>query len=59
MFANADDAKLRADYIQSIGKSMPALLEYDFPHGNVLVRVSKLLTAPQAGEYDKAASAVG
>lgn len=56
VFATADDAKRRADYIQGIVKSMPTLLEYDYPHGPVLVRVSRFLTPAQASEYDKAAS---
>jgi hypothetical protein len=59
VFANAKDAKARADYIQAIVKSMPALLEYDYAHGNVVVRVSHLLPPSQAGEYDKAAASLG
>lgn len=59
VFANAKDAQTRAAYIQAIVKSMPALLEYDYPHGNVVVRVSHLLPPSQAAEYDKAAAALG
>lgn len=59
VFANAKDAQTRAAYIQAIVKSMPALLEYDYPHGNVVVRVSHLLPPSQAAEYDKAAASLG
>jgi ABC-type transport system substrate-binding protein len=59
VFASAADAKARADYIQSVVKSMPMLLEYDYPHGNVLVRVSRFLPADQAAAYDKAAAVFG
>jgi hypothetical protein len=59
VFANAEDAKRRADYIQAIVKSLPAMMEYDYAHGPVVVRVSKLLTPSQAAEFDKAAAAFG
>ncbi|WP_224274113.1 hypothetical protein [Streptomyces sp. LS1784] len=48
VFATEADAKTRADYIQGIVKGMPALMEYDYVRGPVLVRVSKLLTPDQA-----------
>ena len=59
VFANPADAKTRSDYIQAIVKKMPAWLEYDYPHGIYLVRVSKFLTPAQAAEYDKAGAALG
>lgn len=59
VFATAADAKARADYIQGIVKSMPAVLEYDYPHGTVLVRVSKFLAPAQAAEYDKVGAQLG
>ena len=34
-------------------------MEYDFVHGNVLVRVSHYLTPEQAAGYDKAAATFG
>lgn len=55
VFANPDDAKARAAYIEAIGKAQPIFAEYDFVHGTVLVRVAKALTPDQAAEYDKAA----
>ncbi|MFJ9771254.1 hypothetical protein ACIRVF_08415 [Kitasatospora sp. NPDC101157] len=48
VFATEADAKARSEYIQGIVKGMPALMEYDYVHGPVLVRVSKLLTPDQA-----------
>jgi len=59
VFATPADAKARADYIQGIVKNMPALLEYDYPHGTVLVRVSKFLTPAEAADYDKAGASLG
>lgn len=58
VFATAEDAKRRADYIETIVKGMPMLMEYDYLHGTVLVRVSKYLTPDQASAYDKAAAVV-
>jgi hypothetical protein len=59
VFATAADAQARATYIQGIVKSMPAVLEYDYPHGTVLVRLSKYLTPSQAAEYDKIGAQLG
>lgn len=55
-FANPSDAKARADYIRTITKSSPALAEYDYVHGSVLVRVSRYLTPKQAAAYETAAA---
>ncbi|MER7768709.1 hypothetical protein [Kitasatospora sp. NPDC096140] len=48
VFATEADAKTRAAYIQGIVKGMPALMEYDYAKGPVVVRVSKYLTPDQA-----------
>ncbi|MFC9285283.1 hypothetical protein [Streptomyces sp. NPDC057052] len=58
VFADAADAKARAEYIQSVTKSMPMLAEYDYVHGPVLVRVSHYLTPTQAAEYEAAVEAL-
>ncbi|MEU8781317.1 hypothetical protein [Streptomyces sp. NPDC048637] len=55
-FANAADAAARAKYIQAVTKGMPALSEYDYVHGTVVIRVSRYLTPQQAGQYKAAAS---
>lgn len=55
VFGNATDATAREKYIQAVTKTMPALAEYDYVHGNVLVRVSHLLTPAQAQQYKAAA----
>ncbi|MFB8183280.1 hypothetical protein ACFC8N_46385 [Streptomyces sp. NPDC055966] len=55
VFADPADAATRAKYIQAVTKSMPALAEYDYVHGTVLVRVSHYLTPAQASAYKKAA----
>lgn len=54
-FANAADATARAKYIQAVTKTMPALAEYDYVHGAILVRVSHYLTPAQAQQYKTAA----
>jgi hypothetical protein len=58
-FATPSDAKARAEYIQTVTKSMPALSEYDYVQGVTLVRVSHYLTPKQAGEYKAAAANLG
>lgn len=55
-FANPADAKARAAYIRGVAKSLPALAEYDYVHGSVLVRVSHYLTPKQAAQYESAAA---
>ncbi|RXS84226.1 hypothetical protein EST92_11755 [Streptomyces sp. TM32] len=55
VFANAADASTRAKYIQAVTKGMPALGEYDYVHGAVVIRVSRHLTPQQARQYKEAA----
>ncbi|AJF70443.1 hypothetical protein [Streptomyces vietnamensis] len=59
VFPTAADAQARADYIQSVTKGMPMLLEYDYVSGTMLVRVSHYLTPTQAADYKTAAAALG
>jgi hypothetical protein len=59
VFGDASGAEARAKYIQAIGKSMPALAEYDYVHGSVVVRVSRFLTPAQAGDYKAAVAKLG
>ncbi|MFE9127082.1 hypothetical protein ACFYOF_16955 [Streptomyces sp. NPDC007148] len=54
VFSSATDATTRAKYIQTVTKSMPALAEYNYVHGAVLVRVSHYLTPTQAATYKTA-----
>ena len=56
VFANHGDAQARARYIQAVTKSLPALTEYDYVHGVVLVRVSHYLTPSQAAGYGRASA---
>ena len=55
VFGSPADAAARAKYIQAVTKSMPALTEYDYVHGTVLIRVSHYLTPAQAASYKTAA----
>lgn len=59
VFADSMDAGARMASIQANAASQPAIMEYDYIHGNVLVRVSHYLTPRQAADYDKAAAAFG
>lgn len=59
LFADAADARARAEYIRGIAESSPALTEYDYVHGSVLVRVSRYLTPKQAAQYEAAAAGLG
>ncbi|MFC5032767.1 hypothetical protein ACFPJ8_29040 [Streptomyces fildesensis] len=59
VFPTTEAAKTRAEYIQKVTASIPMLAEYDYPHGTVLVRVSRYLTPTQAAAYDKAGSKLG
>ncbi|MGW3914209.1 hypothetical protein ACWEBX_22175 [Streptomyces sp. NPDC005070] len=56
VFADASDARARADYLRGIAESSPAFAEYDYVHGSVLVRVSRYLTPKQAAQYESAAA---
>ncbi|MEU6776458.1 hypothetical protein [Streptomyces sp. NPDC046759] len=58
-FATAADAQTRAKYVEAVTKSMPALAEYDYVHGTVLVRVSHYLTPKQAAGYETATNGLG
>jgi hypothetical protein len=59
VFADPAAATARAKYIQAVTQSLPALAEYDYVHGTVLVRVSHYLTPEQAGQYKAAADKLG
>ncbi|MFB7591980.1 hypothetical protein [Streptomyces sp. NPDC056169] len=59
VFTSAADTQARADYIQKVTKSMPALVEYDYVSGTVLIRVSHYLTPTQAADYKAGAASLG
>ncbi|WP_199750122.1 hypothetical protein [Amycolatopsis sp. WAC 04169] len=54
VFPDEAGAKARMDFIQSVAKNLPAVGEYDYLKGPVLVRVSRFLTPDQAKEYEAA-----
>jgi len=58
-FATIDDAKAWADYVDKAQQALGALAtpDYIYQAGTVVVRVSHLLTAAQAGEYKTALGA--
>lgn len=59
IWPDAASAQTRADYIANIGKNLPALVEYDYVLGKVLLRVSKDLTPDQASAYKAALQKAG
>jgi hypothetical protein len=54
LFASQEEAQKRADYIKSVTAGMPALTEYGYVKGGVLLRLSRQLTPTQAKEYEAA-----
>lgn len=55
VFATGAEATAREQYIQGAEKSMPMLgTEYDYVSGDVLLRVSEVLTPDQAKAYQAA-----
>ena len=54
LFADTAGAQTRADYIQQVTAGMPALTEYGYVRGGVLLRLSKQLTPTQAKAYEAA-----
>jgi len=54
IFRNERDLKARKDYVDNIGRAMPAMAQYQYRKGLVLIRLDKALTPAQAAEYEKA-----
>lgn len=54
VFATEAEAQARADYIKEVTAGMPALTEYGYVKGGVLLRLSRQLTPTQAAEYEAA-----
>ncbi|WP_370078203.1 hypothetical protein [Streptacidiphilus sp. MAP12-16] len=59
VFATPEDAAARAKYIQAVTAALPTAAEYDYVHGDVLVRVSRFLKPSQAKDYQAAANSIG
>lgn len=57
-FGSAGDARQRADYIATVTQGIAPLLEYDYQHGKILLRLSHQLTPEQAAEYEAALKAL-
>lgn len=51
VFANPTDAQRRFQYVASIASSGGIFAEYDYLSGDVLLRLTQLLTPEQANEY--------
>ncbi|MDQ7802697.1 hypothetical protein Q5425_03075 [Amycolatopsis sp. A133] len=54
VFTTEEAAQARMDFIQTVAKGLPAVGEYDYVKGGVLVRVSRFLTPDQAKDYQAA-----
>lgn len=59
VFASAEDAKTRHDYIESVTKGIPMLLQYMILQDNVLVRLDKAMLPDEAKQYEEALSKIG
>lgn len=59
VFADEAGAKARMQYIQTLAQGFPGAVEYDYVHGAVLVRVSRILTPDQAKDYEAALQKIG
>jgi hypothetical protein len=57
VFADQAAATARRQHIAQIGQQTPTAFEYLYQSGNVLVRVSSLLTPEEAADYDDALKA--
>lgn len=53
VFASAEDAKRRHDYIKSMTENMPMLAQYQVLRGPVLVRFDKAMLPAQVEEYKR------
>jgi hypothetical protein len=58
-FADTDAAAARVDSLRKTLNNPSGAGEYDYLHGAVVLRVSKLLTPSQAAEYQKALADTG
>ncbi|WP_116211741.1 lipoprotein [Streptomyces olivoreticuli] len=54
VFPSLEDAAARAKYVTAVTKSVQAFAEYDYQHGDVVLRLSHLLTPDQAAKYKAA-----
>lgn len=54
VFANAEDAQARHDYVMGVMRETPILTHYLYLQDNVLVRVSGTFTPDQAAVYEQA-----
>lgn len=57
IFATEADTQARKTYVEGLGKQMPALVEYDYLAGRVLLRLSRALSPEQARQYEQALAA--
>jgi hypothetical protein len=54
VFANADDAKARKDYIDAISKDMPMVGYYTYQSGNYILRIAFDVPPTRAKDYEAA-----
>lgn len=58
IFANAQDAQARHDYIKQMTDGVPVLAQYQFLKGRVLLRLPKVFTPDEAKAYEAAMASV-
>jgi hypothetical protein len=54
VFSAPGDAAARSKYVAAVTKSVQAFAEYDYVHGDIVLRLSHLLTPDEAAAYKKA-----
>jgi hypothetical protein len=59
VFPNPDDAAARTKYVEAVTKSVQMFAEYDYQHGDVVLRLSHFLTPDQATKYKAALDKLG
>ncbi|MGW7004871.1 hypothetical protein ACWGCW_19150 [Streptomyces sp. NPDC054933] len=59
VFTNPDDAAARAKYVEAVTKGVQMFTEYDYQHGDIVLRLSHFLTPDQAARYKAALDKLG
>lgn len=54
VYADAEGATRRAEYVATIARSSPLFAEYTYAHGRIVLRLSRQLTPDQAEQYSAA-----
>ncbi|KIZ16813.1 hypothetical protein [Streptomyces natalensis] len=59
VFSSPGDAAARTKYVAAVTKTVQWFAEYDYQHGDIVLRLSHLLTPDQAAKYKAALDKLG